>query len=153
MTIACTKTTEQQMNQYIEFYYPTTGEATYEINFDWGYYSIITGAGNEEELSPASEPYRGYITLRPRPNNEEDFKNFSAYLITKNGEVWICKQANEIAPVKTREEIVVENQSTSTTTINSPLEAVVDHFNANPSKWESYGTLKKQGEDYSLELR
>jgi hypothetical protein len=151
----CTKSTEEQMKQYIEFYYPTTGEALYEINFDWGMYSIMTGAGNDDELSAESEPYRGYITMRPLSNDSSN--KLPVYLITKEGAVWTFEFPNEIAPVKTREEVTIEQHgsgtTTNTVTINSPLEAVVDHFASNPSKWKAYGKLRKNGDSYSLESK
>jgi len=149
----CSKTEDEQMQEYIEFYYPTTGEFTYEILFDWGTYVITTGAGMDEELHPDSEPYKGYIVMRPSPKDESTAGAHLTYLITPDATVWTNGTA-DIADVNTREEVVTEKTeygtSTQTTTIQSPLEPVVDHFKANKEAWTQYGVLEPAGAGYRL---
>ena len=149
----CSKSTEDQMREYIEFYYPTTGEYTYEIVFDWGLYVITTSHKPDEQVHPDSEPYKGYIVMRPSPK-ESSQKEFPLYLITPEGSVWTHAISDAIAETKTREEVVTEKSgsvtSTSITTINSPLEPVVDHFLSHKEEWKDHGRLVKDGDGYRL---
>lgn len=142
----CSKTTEEQMQEYIEFYYPTTGQYTYEIMFDWGSYVIVTGANADEELHTDSQPYRGYTAMRPQPNPGGEKSNFSIYLITPEGDVVIITSGGEIPELKSRDEVTVEKTeygtSTQTVTIQSPLEPVVDHFLAHRDQWRAYGKVE-----------
>ena len=34
---ACSESTEDQMEKYLEFYYPSTGSYFYDIRFEWGH--------------------------------------------------------------------------------------------------------------------
>ncbi len=149
----CSKSTEDQMKEYIEFYYPTTGEYTYDIVFDWGSYVITTSHKPDEQVHPDSEPYKGYIVMRPSLKDGSQ-SEFPIYLITPEGSVWTHPASNDIPDTKTREEVVTEKSgsvtSTSTTTINSPLEPAVDHFLANKNSWKEYGRLEKAGDGYKL---
>ena len=154
--LSCSKTVESQMQEYIEFYYPTSGTFYYQIAFEWGDYVIDTGASFEEELHADSELYRGYITARTSVAATPDGEKLRTYLVTPKGDVWTT-EATDIAETKSREEVVEEKTdygtSTSTTTINSSSEPVIDHFLANKDAWKKYGTLKSSdGKNYSLEL-
>ncbi len=53
------------MQEYIEFYYPASGQYTYKIVFDWGEYIITTEMPGGEEVHAESKKYLGYITRRP----------------------------------------------------------------------------------------
>jgi hypothetical protein len=143
---ACEKTLEQQMQEYMEFYFPTSGQYTYNIAFDWGEYIITTGATGEEELHPDSEPYRGYITMRPIISDSTLVQNLPTYLITPKGVVWQNFNTAGIPASSHREEITVEKSgsttSTSTVTIESVSEPVIDNFQENKQNWEKYGKLE-----------
>jgi hypothetical protein len=152
----CTKTVESQMQDYLEFYYPTSGIYNYQISFEWGDYTIDTGASADEDLHPDSELYRGYITARTSILTTPEGEKLHTYLVTPKGEVWIT-DAGDIPETKTRQEVVIEKTdggtSTSTTTINSSSEPVIDHFLNHKEAWKKYGTLKStDGKNYSLEL-
>ena len=153
LVIGCGKSTEEQMREYVEFYYPTTGEYSYDIVFDWGSYVVTTSHKPDEQVHPDSEPYKGYIVMRPSPK-ERSQNQFPIYLIAPEGSVWTHPVSDDIPETKTREEVVTEKSgsvtSTSTTTINSPLEPVVDHFLSNKSEWKDYGRLVKDGDGYKL---
>jgi len=154
--MACSKTVESQMQEYLEFYYPTSGTNYYQIAFAWGDYIIDTGASADEELHPDSELYRGYITARTSSATTPEGEKLYTYLVTPKGEVWIT-DANDIPENKSRQEVVIEKTdsgtSTSTTTINSTSEPVIDHFLNHKEAWKKYGTLKStDGKSYSLEL-
>jgi len=137
------------MHEYIEFYYPSTGGFTYDIIFDWGSYIIVTGPNAEEKLNEDSEPYRGYIVMRPDPNPGGEQKNLPIYLITPEGGVFTKIDNAEIPELKTREEVIVEKTeygtSTMTTTLHSPLEPVVDDFLSNRDQWVPYGRVESSG--------
>jgi len=153
--VSCTKTVETQMQKYLEFYYPTTGTNYYEIAFDWGDYIIDTGASADEELHSDSEPYRGYVTARTSVTATPDGEKLYTYLVTPKGDVWIT-EAKDIAESSDRQEVVEEKTdygtSTSTTTINSTLEPVVDHFLKHKESWKKYGSLKSSnGKNYTFE--
>ena len=154
--MGCSKTVESQMQEYLEFYYPTSGIYYYQINFEWGDYMIDTGASADEELHPDSELYRGYITARTSVAVTPEGEKLYTYLVTPKGEVWRT-DAGDIAETKSRQEVVIEKTdsgtSTSTTTINSTSEPVIDHFLNHKEAWQKYGTLKStDGKSYSLEL-
>jgi len=153
--MGCTKTVESQMQDYLEFYYPTSGIYYYQINFEWGDYIIDTGASADEELHPDSELYRGYITARTSTAVTPEGEKLHTYLVTPKGEVWIT-DASDIPETKTRQEVVIEKTdsgtSTSTSTINSTSEPVIDHFLNHKDAWKKYGTLKSaDGKNYSFE--
>lgn len=140
------KKTEKMMQDYLAFYFPATGESFYEITFDWGSYTFITGAGPDDELHPDSEPYRGFVTARPSPLNSDEGE-MPSFLITPKGEVWVHQeQEGEIPEYNSREEKVVEKDkygtTTTTTTIQSPLEPLVDHFKEHPEGWNKYGVIQ-----------
>ena len=152
----CSKSVESQMQQYLEFYYPTTGTYFYQIDFEWGSYMIDTGASADEELHHDSELYRGYITARTALATTPQGEKLYTYLVTPKGTVWIT-DATDIAESKTRQEVVEEKTtygtSTSTTTITSSSEPVIDHFLQNKQAWKKYGAMKStDGKNYSLEL-
>ena len=155
MLVSCSKTVETQMQEYLEFYFPTSGIYNYQIAFDWGDYIIDTGASADEELQPDSEPYRGYITARTSVTATPDGEKLFTYLVTPKGDVWIT-EAKDIAEASNRQEVVEEKTdygtSTSTTTINSTLEPVVDHFLKHSEAWKKYGSLKSSdGKNYTFE--
>ena len=154
--LGCTKTVESQMQEYVEFYYPTSGTFFYQIAFEWGDYVIDTGASADEEIHPDSELYRGYITARTSSTVTPDGEKLYTWLVTPKGDVWIT-ETRDIPETKTRKEVVEEKvqggTSISTTTINSASEPVIDHFLENKDAWTKYGTLKSgDGKNYSLEL-
>ena len=152
----CKKSTEQQMQEYIEFYYPASGQYTYVIDFDWGTYTINTGPGAEEELHAESEPYRGFISIRPDVKQNNLQEKLPVYLVTAKGEVWSNADFEDIPEIKTRKEVVVKKTesgtSTQTTTIQSALEPVVDHFLKNGESWTKYGVLESSNGKYTLKL-
>ena len=153
---ACSSSVESQMQEYLEFYYPSTGTFFYQIDFEWGSYMIDTGASADEELHPDSELYRGYITARTTTDITPEGEKLYTYLVTPKGNVWIT-EAKDIPETKTRQEVIEEKTqygtSTSTTTITSSSEPVIDNFLQNKENWKKYGTLKTtDGKNYSLEL-
>jgi hypothetical protein len=153
---ACSNNVESQMQEYLEFYYPSTGTNFYQIDFEWGSYMIDTGASADEELHPDSELYRGYITARASVAVTPGVEKLYTYLVTPKGNVWIT-EAKDIPETKTRQEVIEEKTqygtSTSTTTISSSSEPVIDYFLQNKEAWRKYGTLKTTGgTNYSLEL-
>jgi len=154
--LGCTKTVESQMQEYLEFYYPSSGTFFYQIAFEWGDYMIDTGASADEELHPDSELYRSFITARTSSTVTAQGEKLYTYLVTPKGDVWIT-DVTDIAETITRQEIIEEKTeygtSTSTTTINSSSEPVIDHFLKNRGAWTKYGTLKSSdGKSYSLQL-
>ena len=38
--VSCAKTVETQIQKYLEFYFPSSGTYYYQIDFDWGTYTI-----------------------------------------------------------------------------------------------------------------
>jgi hypothetical protein len=153
LVAGCSKSTDDRMREYLEFYYPTTGEYTYDIVFNWGSYVVTTSHKPDEEVHPDSEPYKGYIVMRPSPKESSE-NQFPIYLITPEGSVWTHPVSDAIAKTKTREEVLTEEggsvTSTSTATIISPLEPVVDHFLSNKGEWKEYGRLEKDGDGFKL---
>lgn len=145
LLIGCDKSVQSQMQQYMEFYYPTTGKFFYEITFDWGTYTIDTEAALDDEVYKDSQPYRGYITMRPNVETTPAGEELFIFIITPEGEVW-KSQDFSIEQTKTREEVIEETTehgtSTSTTTINSTSEPIIDRFWANKKAWTKYGELK-----------
>ena len=142
----CEKSFDQQMQEYMEFYYPTTGQYTYNVTFPWGEYVISTGATADEELHPDSEPYRGYITIRPIIRDSSIVKSMPVFLITPKGEVWINNNPGDIPASSHREEVTIEKSdsstSTNTVTIESVSEPVIDNFQENKQTWKRYGKLE-----------
>ena len=53
----CSESTEEQMEKYLEFYFPSTGSYSYEIKFDWGSYLIVTETKPGEKVHADSKPY------------------------------------------------------------------------------------------------
>ncbi len=153
--LSCSKTADAQMQMYLETYYPTSGTFSYQIAFDWGDYDIHTGANATEKLSPEAGPYRGFITMRPSvamTNNNEQLKT---YLVTPDGEVWTTT-ASDIPATITRKEVFTKKTqygtSTTTKTITSASEPVIDYFKTHKGSWEKYAALKSSdGKKYTLE--
>ncbi|MDZ7736087.1 MAG: hypothetical protein U5P41_08280 [Gammaproteobacteria bacterium] len=83
--------------------------------FDWGEYLITTHAKPDEQVHPDSEPYRGYITLRPSANVDEKGQSLFIYLVTPEGDVWRHANDGSIPESTVREEIVKEGSMTTTT--------------------------------------
>ena len=141
----CSKSTEEQIQEYMEFYYPTSGEYTYNIVFDWGEYEIFTGAKMDEDVHPESEPFKGFITFRPFVTDAALTADIPVYLITPDGEVWKTMQGSSIAENNARQEVTEEKTdfgtSTQTRTINSTSEPVIISFKNDKGIWEKYGTL------------
>lgn len=151
----CSKTVESQMQEYLEFYYPSSGSFYYQIVFEWGDYVIDTGAIPDEVVHPDSEKYKGYITARTSLSTTPDGEELKSYLVTPSGEVWTTT-ARDIPERSEREEVTEEKTqygtSTSTTTINSSLEPLVDDFLISKSGWKKYGILKSSGGKSTLVL-
>lgn len=151
----CAKSTEGQMQQYLEFYYPSTGEFTYEIGFGWGSYGIYTMAKTDEKVSVGSAKYRGYIVARPSVAEDDKGNSLWTYLVTPAGEVWVRHDDGSIPAAGHREEVQrSEDESgvtTTTTIIESPAEPVIDDFLASPAAWTKYGRLVTAGKNYRLE--
>ena len=150
----CTKTTEEQMQEYMEFYYPTSGEFTYNIVFEWGEYEIFTGAKMNEELHPDSELFKGFITFRPVVTNSSFKETVAAYIITPGGEVWKTTQFDLIPETTTRKEVVEKKTdygtSIQTRTITSSSEPLILSFKNNKEIWQKYGTLTVEADQSSL---
>lgn len=148
------KSDEAMVREYMEFYYPPKTESTYDIIFDWGTYVISTHTPVDEEVHPDAQKYRGYITMRPDVVKPKEGFTALTYLITPQGQVWSLADSSQIPAAGNREEVTVEktaqSTSTSTTTIQSPSEPVIDHFLANPAAWQRYGTLEKSGDQYKF---
>lgn len=143
------KSMEDQMKQYMELYYPTSGPFTYEIMFDWSQYTITTEAKLEEEVHDDSRPYRGHITMRPAVVASHPEIHPPMYLITPQGEVWKNDALDSVPEIKTRQEVTERKSDHGTTvqtlTIQSVSEPVIDHFGENPSQWTRYGTIERSG--------
>lgn len=154
--LGCEKSVKTQMHQYMEFYYPTTGKFYYEIMFDWGYYTIDTEYALQDSVDESSIAYKGYITMRPNSQQSLKAEPLFIYLITPAGEVWESQDFS-IPETKTREVVVEEKTeygtSTSTSTINSGSEPIIDHFMVNKTAWTKYAELKSNnGKKFSLHL-
>ncbi len=151
----CEETLDDQMTEYMEFYYPSTGDFWYDIAFDWGSYLITTHDKMDEEVHPDSEPFRGYVTLRPTVATPAEGLDPKLFLINPDGEVWTIERAVDIAKSTTREEVTVERVQggtmTQTRTIQSESEPVILHFLANQGAWSRYGTMVADGDSYELE--
>lgn len=152
----CSKSLDDQMNEYLAFYYPATTDATYNIIFDWGEYTITAEKPLNEKAHKDSEKYRGYITMRPKVTKPNPELKPVVYLVTPKGAVWTIAPTPEIAEITKRKEVTVTKRrnstSTQTTTINSRSEPVIDHFMADKAKWTAYGTLTRSGDKSSLTL-
>lgn len=61
----------------------------------------------------------------------------------------------DIPEISQREEVTVERTdsatATTTVTVQSSAEPVIDDFLANPDRWTRYGTLTVDGEETSFE--
>lgn len=151
----CEKSLDDQMTEYMEFYYPSSGAFWYDIAFDWGSYLITTHDKLDEEVHPDSERFRGYVTLRPTVAAPAEGLDPKVFLISPQGEVWSIERSVDIAKSTTRDEVIVERVQggtmTQTRTINSESEPVIDHFLANPAAWDRYGTMVADGDGFELE--
>lgn len=151
----CDRGPEGEIEDYLTFYYPTTGRVYYQMAYDWGDYLIETGPSADEELHPDSEPYRGFVTMRPAAGAAPPDPAFAMYLATPEGEVWRADTGTDIAETSQREEVTVETTdnatATTTMTVQSYAEPVIDDFLANPDRWTRYGTLTVDGEETSFE--
>lgn len=152
----CGKSLDDQMNEYLAFYYPATTDATYDIIFDWGQYIITTEKPLGTKVHKDSERYRGYITMRPDVTKPNPELKPVIYLVTPMGAVWTIPPTPDIAATRKRKEVTVTRRpgttSTRTVTINSPSEPVIDHFVANKARWRKYGTLTRSGDKTRLTL-
>lgn len=137
---------DTDLRKYMEFYYPSTSKTTYEVLFPWGTYVITTEDPLSAEVHEDSKPYQGYITFRPIVTNSSDQLQPSLFVITPEGEVWENPSGEGIQKEKQRKEIVTEEHGsgimTSTTTITSVSEPVIDHFKTNKDQWHRYGNLE-----------
>ena len=151
----CEESLDDQMTEYMEFYYPSSGAFWYDIAFDWGSYLITTHDKLDEEVHPDSERFRGYVTLRPTVTAPGEGLDPKLFLISPQGEVWSLERSVDIAKSTTREEVTVERVQggtmTRTRTVNSESEPVIDHFLANPAAWRRYGTMVADGDEFELE--
>jgi hypothetical protein len=155
---ACTAppTPEQQLDQYIAFYYPATTDGIYDIVFDWGVLQITCELPVTAEAHEDSGPYLGFVTLRPKAKAGMSLPDgIRTTLIEADGSVWQLPDTSDVAESSTREEVVVEKEggvtSTTTTTIESVSEPVIDHFRTQPEAWLRYGTLTASGGESRLE--
>jgi hypothetical protein len=149
---ACGKpSTQEQVDDYLEFYYPTTGDYFYDIVFGWGNYLITTHHKLDEQVHPDSEPFRGYITFRPSADKDETGQPPMIYLVTPDGEVWMHANDGTIPAKSERDEVVREGSSTTTTTIRSESEPVILDFKKDPQNWQRYGKLLRDGDKSRLE--
>ena len=146
----CSESTEEQMEKYLEFYFPSTGSYFYEIKFDWGTYLIVTEAKPGEEVHDDSKPYRGFVTMRPSVAGAGE-ESFPIYLVTPQGEVWTSNRHDAIPKEKQRKEVVVDGSSTMTSTITSASEPVIDDFLANKAQWKRHGSLTTKGDKSEFE--
>ncbi len=101
----CEETLDDQMTEYMEFYYPSTGAFWYDIAFDWGSYLITTHDKMDEEVHPDSERFRGYVTLRPTVTAPSEGLDPKLFLISPQGEVWSIARSVDIAKSTSREEV------------------------------------------------
>jgi hypothetical protein len=149
-------TTEQKMQKYMESYYPSSGDNLYEVAFDWGAYVIKTEAVGGAAAQGVNTAYRGYIVMRPRPKAKSTEQGLAVYLINPKGEVWKTGALAEIPLSKQRDEVVVikegNSTSTSTKTIHSVSEPVIDHFLDKKSQWRRHGVLERNGDKSTLKL-
>ncbi len=157
MLLSCSKTVEQQMHEYIEFYYPTTGQYTYSVIFDWGEYVITTETPAGGEVHPDSKPYQGYITMRPNISALPNGQKLPVYLITYEGDVWKTEANDNIPETRNRKEVSEEKSAsgtmTHTITIESVSEPVIDSYLTNQQAWMHYGKMVPgNGAQSSLEL-
>ncbi len=134
------------LRRYMEFYYPSTSKATYEVLFPWGVYIITTEDPLASKVHEDSRPYLGYITFRPMVSTPSDQIQPSFFLISPDGIVWEHPLDQEIPNEKQRKEIIEKERETSitttTTTITSVSEPVIDHFRSNKHQWTRYGNLE-----------
>ena len=109
LLMGCEESLDDQIAEYMEFYYPSTTESYYDIVFDWGSYVITThdkpGAGVHED----SQKYLGYITLRPDVAAPAEGLDPQVYLIAPDGAVWSIERSVDIAKRSERQEITVES--------------------------------------------
>lgn len=135
------------MKKYLEFYFPTTGAASYNVVHEWGEYLITTEAGPDDQLHPDSEPYRGFVTMRPYvAAGRAIAPPPPVYCITPAGEVWTTADAAAIPAAKERVEVEDKGGGmTLTTTIESASEAVIDCFRESCEIWTRIGALEVKG--------
>lgn len=135
------------INKYLAFYYPTTGNYTYEIVHDNGSWLIHTGHDVQADTHPDSQPYRGFIVMRAQKDGTIAGAESTVYLITPDGAVWTRADDGSIPAWTERLETQVTETAASTsvleTRIRSFSEPVIDDFLANPEAWQHYKNLKK----------
>ena len=144
------------VQEYMEFYYPSTGKITYNIVFDWGEYIITTENVQTSDVHDDSKPYLGYITFRPEVAKKSSEPNQPFYLITPEGEVWENVSGRDIPKISERTEITKKKTaigtSTQTLTFRSGSEPIINHFRTHPEQWRRYGKLHRNGNKTRLEL-
>lgn len=145
------KTTQNMVDEYLAFYYPTTGDFFYQIVFDWGEYLITTHARPDEAVHPDSEPYRGYITFRPSADTDEQGRPLMIYLVAPDGNVWMHANDGTIPESSVREEVIKDGSMTTTTTIDSPGEPVIQSYLQTPGAWQRYAQLIPDGDEHRLQ--
>ncbi len=137
---------ESNLKKYMEFYYPSTNQATYTIRFPWGNYTITTENPLSSEVHEDSKPYLGFITFRPTITTPSNHIKPSLFLITSEGEVWENHTGQKIPNEKERKEIIEKKHesgiTTTTRSICSVSEPVIDHFRTNKEQWTKYGILE-----------
>jgi hypothetical protein len=150
------KSTIKMVQEYMEFYYPSTGKIRYEIIFDWGEYIITTEDKADADVHMDSKPYLSYITFRPEVAKQWSKQSPSFYIITPEGEVWENVNGQGIPEVSTRQEVTKERTThgvtTKTLTIQSTSEPIIDHFRAHPEQWIEYGKLEHRAGKTRLRL-
>jgi len=134
------------LRKYMEFYYPSTSKATYEILFPWGTYIVTTEDTLTSEVHIDSRPYLGYITFRPMVSTPTSQIQPSLFLITPDGIVWEHPFDQKIEKEKQRTELIKKEHdagiTTTSMTIISISEPVIDHFKTNKHQWTRYGNLE-----------
>ncbi len=139
------KNTETQIQKYLAFYYPSSNDTSYEINFDWGTYDIYTTGSSIPGSSGEDACYGGYIVARPTVDHVTPGEHYWTYLVTPGGKVWRRMDGGNIPASSQRKKVSVSNEDNSTTTttvtIESPAEPVIDDFLRQPEAWSKYGVL------------
>jgi hypothetical protein len=109
-------------------------------------YIITTEDPLASEVHEDSRPYLGFITFRPMVSTPTSQIQPSLFLITPDGTVWEHPLDQNIPNEKQRTEVIKKEHDTGITTtsmtITSISEPVIDHFKTNKHQWNRYGSLK-----------
>jgi hypothetical protein len=146
---------ERQMRRYMQFYFPSSGNARYDIGFKWGTYWITTHAKRRTKVHRSARRYRGFMTMRPSRRQSRRGERLWLYLITPRGAVWRRPVNGRIAQRSVRREVKRRGGMTSTRVIKSYSEPLIDHFRDHRRQWRRYGKLvwKRGARKSRLKLR